>query len=211
MSASQSGPRVEDGVVVGTASNKYHMRNPIARYLVRGFDHAIVDLLKLTSPRSITEVGCGEGHVTHLLRQHTGLPVRATDISNTVMGLAADFLDHDPQVTFVQRAVEQLQPAEDSADLVVCCEVLEHLEDPGLGLDALASIARSQVLLSVPREPLFRGLNLARGAYIGRLGSSPGHLQHWSRGQFLRFVRQHFDIVDVRSPLPWTVLLARVR
>lgn len=211
MSRSESGPRIEDGVVVGTASNKYQMRNPIARYLVRGFDRAVLELLTLASPRSITEVGCGEGHVTRLLRQQTGLPVRATDISSTVMAQAADYLGQDPQVTFVQRSIEELRPSEDSADLVVCCEVLEHLEDPRRGLEALAGIARSQVLLSVPREPMFRGLNLARGAYIRRLGSSPGHLQHWSRGQFLHFVRQKFEIDQVRCPLPWTVLLARVR
>ena len=40
------------------------------------------------------------------------------------------------------------------------------------------------LLVSVPREPLWRGLNLARGSYLRELGNTPGHLNHWSKRRF---------------------------
>ena len=105
--------------------------------------------------------------------------------------------------------VMSLQPSEPVPDLVVCCEVLEHLPDPHGGLKALQSLQAPWYLLSVPREPIWRILNVARGAYLSEYGNSPGHLQHWSRLDFLHFVGEAFQPIVVRMPLPWTVVLCR--
>jgi hypothetical protein len=64
--------------------------------------------------------------------------------------------------------------------------------------------------VSVPREPLWRALNLARLSYVGALGNTPGHLNHWSKGAFLEFLTGSVEVVEVRSPLPWTMALCRV-
>ena len=69
--------------------------------------------------------------------------------------------------------------------------------------------ARGYVLLSTPREPLWRLLNVARGAYLGALGNTPGHVQHWSRRGLRRLVERQFTVDQERLPVPWTVLLAR--
>ena len=86
---------------------------------------------------------------------------------------------------------------------------LEHLEDPAGALDVLAGLARPWLLASVPREPLWRVLNCARGKYWADWGNTPGHLQHWSRSGFLAFLERRFQVVEARSPLPWTVALCR--
>jgi len=96
-------------------------------------------------------------------------------------------------------------------DLVVACEVMEHLEHPDRALRAIQLAASGYVLATVPREPLWRVLNVLRGRYWGALGNTDGHLQHWSRGSFQRFLATQLDVVDVRSPLPWTQVLARPR
>jgi hypothetical protein len=93
---------------------------------------------------------------------------------------------------------------------VLCCEVLEHLGDPEGAVDVLAGLARPWLIASVPREPLWRALNLARLSYIGDLGNTPGHLNHWSRRAFVRFLTRRFEVVQVLSPLPWTMALCRV-
>ena len=41
----------------------------------------------------------------------------------------------------------------------------------------------------MPREPLWRGLNMARGAYLKDLGNTPGHVNHWSKRSFHRAAR----------------------
>ena len=112
-------------------------------------------------------------------------------------------------VEFKAASVEDLDPAVDSAELIVCCEVMEHLPDPEAALEVVASLARPWAILSVPREPLWRVLNLARLKYAGDLGNTPGHLNHWSRRSFARFVERRLEIVELTSPLPWTMALCR--
>ena len=79
-----------------------------------------------------------------------------------------------------------------------------------LQLREIARVSRRHVILSVPNEPLWRVLNMPRGAYLPDLGNTPGHLQHWSRRAFVRFVSQELRIDRVRSTLPWTVVAASV-
>jgi 2-polyprenyl-3-methyl-5-hydroxy-6-metoxy-1,4-benzoquinol methylase len=98
---------------------------------------------------------------------------------------------------------------EDSAELIVCCEVLEHIEDPEAGLKALQKVTMQSLILSVPKEPLWRILNLARGKYITSWGNTPGHIQHWSKREFIQLVSKYFEVVEVRSPFPWTMVFCR--
>ena len=65
-------------------------------------------------------------------------------------------------------------------------------------------------MLSVPREPIFRGGNLATGRHVRALGNTPGHLNHWSAPAFLRFVSREAALVEVRKPLPWTAVWGRL-
>jgi 2-polyprenyl-3-methyl-5-hydroxy-6-metoxy-1,4-benzoquinol methylase len=95
-------------------------------------------------------------------------------------------------------------------DLVSAIEVLEHLPDPASTVAEMARCARRHLLVSVPREPLWRALNIARGAYLSTLGDTPGHLNHWSKRSFVRLLARHGEVAEIRTPLPWTMLLVRV-
>ena len=75
----------------------------------------------------------------------------------------------------------------------------------------MARVASGHVLVSVPREPLWRGLNVARGAYVRDLGNTPGHVNHFSKRGFVRALSEHGEIAAVRSPFPWTMVLVRAR
>ena len=207
-----SGGLKEDGIVVGNAYDKYGARNPIVQWIMQGFDHALNELVTLSAPRSIHEVGCGEGYWV-LRWLNDGIEARGSDFSEKVIGIARANAMATPaaQARFRQCSIYDLQAGRDSADLLVCCEVLEHLEDPEAGLRALARVASGDVILSVPREPIWRILNMARGRYLASLGNTPGHIQHWSRGRFIALVERHFEVVEVRTPLPWTMLLCRAR
>ncbi len=204
-------PIVEDGIVVGTGSNKYEMRNPVGRFLLHQFDQSIAELISTVRPRTILEVGCGEGHVTNILLNNTKAFIHCTDISDKILDIAKNAILSPRRVSFEKRNIYDLKSDTDQAELVVCCEVLEHLNNPYLGLDKLASVASPYCILSVPREPIFRTLNFLRGAYLPQFGNSPGHIQHWSTKGFVRLVQTKFEIIEVRSLLPWTVLLARIR
>ena len=210
-----SGGRTEDGIVFGNTYDKYGSTNPVVRRIMRGFGDRLRDYVDRAAPASIHEVGCGEGYWT-LGWARRGVPCRGTDFSATVIDDArvnARGAGLDPEM-FAVRSVYDLREREDGADLVVCCEVLEHLQDPRAALARLEAVAGRHLILSVPREPLWRVLNVMRGAYLRDLGNTPGHVQHWSRRAFVRFVSAvstRFDIVDQCAPTPWTMLLCRRR
>lgn len=198
----------EHGIVVGNSFDKYGSRNPLVRRIMARFASDLQELVDLAEPSSIHEVGCGEGYWT-LLWKAQGRSVCGSDFSGAAIGLARkNALEQGfGEEIFRQRSIYDLNPEEDGADLVVCSEVLEHLERPEMALRELRKIARRHAIFSVPREPIWRVLNMARGQYWSRLGNTPGHLQHWSRRSFSALVSRYFKIEEMRSPLPWTMLL----
>lgn len=202
----------DNGVIVGNVFDKYESRNPLVRHIMRGFNHALADLVSKAAPTDIHELGCGEGHWI-LEWANQGIAARGTDFSAKVIALARDNAVEaqlDPDI-FAVRSLYEVVPGSDSADLIVCSEVLEHLTDPLEGLAAIRRVATRHVILTVPREPIWRAMNMARGAYLRHWGNTPGHLQHWSRHQFVALVEQYFDVIEIRTPLPWTMLLCRVK
>ncbi len=199
---------IEDGVVAGNAFDKYHSRNPIERWMVNAFMAAVRELALSTGAKEVLEVGCGEGEVARMIAA-AGLRVRATDFSSQVIDVARAQTT-TPNVSYDVVAVEDLRPERDASPLVMSIEVLEHVKDPETALSTLATLARPWVLVSVPREPLWRALNMARGKYVRAWGNTPGHLNHWSTAGFQRLVEKNFQVVAVRTPLPWTIVLARV-
>ena len=194
----------------GNYYDKYRTRNPIARWLMQGFLLGFDRLSSSIPPGPVLEVGCGEGELSMRLAAR-GHRVRGCDVSADVIdeargrarsaGLAVEFWQCD-----IQDLTEH-----DAAPLVICCEVLEHLRDPQAGLERLALLARPWLIVSVPREPLWRAMNMARGKYLGQLGNTPGHLNHWGRGAFLSQLGERFDIVETASPVPWTMALCKVK
>ena len=211
------GPPAPDRALVGAEErggnvyDKYTSANPVERRLVTGFLRAFDQLAARSGAGAAHEVGCGEGELCRRLAG-AGLQVRGSDAFASVIAVARERARAEGlEIPFEARAVQEMEPGRDSAELVVCCEVLEHLDDPDAALERLAALARPWLLVSVPREPLWRALNLARGAYLGALGNTPGHLHHWSRPAFLRWLEREVEVVEARGPLPWTIALCRAR
>jgi len=207
-----AGGTKENGIVVGNTYDKYGSRNPIVKWMMGGFEFALSELVGKAAPTAIHEIGCGEGYWV-LRWTEQGVTARGSDFSTHVIELARENAAGrglSPSL-FEARSIYDLEAGRDSADLVVCCEVLEHLEHPEAGLQALQRVVGRHLIVSVPKEPLWCALNLVRGKYIADWGNTPGHIQHWSKSSFIRMVSKYFEVVEVKSPLPWTMLLCRPR
>ena len=194
----------------GNFYDKYGSQNPIVRRLMKGFFKALEEMVDEVpaSLQCILEAGCGEGHVTAFLNEKFGSEssIDAFDISEKVIEEAKR---QNENITFWVGDIYHISRASrEKYDLLVCSEVLEHLEEPGRALKELLRVGRGYLILSVPREPIWRFLNMIRGKYIGDFGNTPGHIQHWSAGKFKRFVRENGgNIIKVKNPLPWTMVL----
>ena len=197
-------------VPTGNTFDKYGSTNPVVRRLMSGFEGTLERLFTRADPQSILDVGCGEGVLTERWAARLG--------EKPVIGL--DLPDPKLEGEWATRRRENLEfrtfdggdlPfADGSFDLVAATEVLEHVPDPEHTLAEMARVAARHLLVSVPREPLWRALNVARGAYLRDLGNTPGHVNHWSKRSFVQAAGRHGQVVEACSPFPWTMLLVRV-
>ena len=190
----------------GNLVDKYATPNPAARMLVGRWRAALREVLAEAAPESVLDVGCGEGELTS--EWAAELP------SAGVLGVdVADVIRITPAPNLAFRVIPPAPPlpfGDGAFDLVAAVESLEHMEDPEGALAEMARCGRRHLLVSVPREPLWRALNLARGAYVRRLGDTPGHLRHFSAEALRGLLRRHGTVVAERSPVPWTVALVRL-
>ena len=198
------------GVVIGNHTQKYTARNPAIRLLTERWVANLDRTFGQVSgdghgpPEQALEVGCGEGVVADRMHRRWG-EVVALDLPDA--GLRADWR-HYRGPRFLHASAHALPFADNRFDVVVAAEVLEHLPDPDRGLQEMARVGRRHLVLSVPREPVFRSCNLVAGRYVRDLGNTPGHLNHWSRRSFVRFVSQVAEVQSVTTPFPWTCVWA---
>jgi SAM-dependent methyltransferase len=200
----------EDGVVTGNTYDKYGSTNPVVRRLMSAFERTLDELFEKSDPSSVLDVGCGEGVLVHQWAQRLG-ERRVVGIDLQEDSIQAGWAQRQaPNLEYQVMHAENLPFAESEFDLACAIEVLEHVPDPEHTLAEMARCAERHLLVSVPREPLWRGLNMARGAYWPALGNTPGHLNHWSRRSFVQLLSRYGVVAEVRSPFPWTMLLVRL-
>jgi 2-polyprenyl-3-methyl-5-hydroxy-6-metoxy-1,4-benzoquinol methylase len=209
-------------VPTGNTFDKYGSSNPVVRRLMAGFHRTLDELWAKAAPSSVLDVGCGEGVLTVQWAERlgdtqvgagaprgTGGRVVGIDLDDPK--LRAEWARRErPNLEFRAEEATSLSFADDEFDLAAAIEVLEHVPDPEATLAEMARVARGHLLVSVPREPLWRGLNMARGAYWRDLGNTPGHVNHWSKRGFASLLSRYGAVEEARSPFPWTMLLVRL-
>ncbi|PWB38881.1 MAG: hypothetical protein C3F02_01285 [Parcubacteria group bacterium] len=186
-------------------SRKYTQANFIARRLIANFYADINLLLKNLDIENARELACGPGFSTeYLVKMRPDLLWSASDIEAE---LVAQTKNRNPQVSVSQESIYRINSPDNNFDLVIALEVLEHLEKPTEALTELKRVTKKYCLISVPREPLWRMLNMSRGRYLSDWGNTPGHINHWSINKFEKLVSPYFKIIAKKQPLPWTILL----
>ena len=217
-----SGGAAAAEVPTGNTFDKYGSSNPVVKRLMGGFHSTLDELWQKAAPSSVLDVGCGEGVLTvQWADRLSGTQVGADaprGTSGRIVGidledpkLRAEWERRaSPNLEFRAEEATRLSFSDDEFDLATAIEVLEHVPEPEATLAEMARVASGHLLVSVPREPLWRGLNLARGAYWRDLGNTPGHVNHWSKRAFVSLLSRHGTVEEARSPFPWTMLLVRL-
>lgn len=185
---------------------KHTTKNFLQRFLIDRFFDTFISELKALGPDSILDAGCGEGFTLER--------VRRAAIGTKLEGL--DFLDRaiqlgkitHPELSLKQGNIYELPYEDNSFDVVLCLEVLEHLEYPERALKELQRVARKYCIVSVPNEPLFQMANFLRGKNLTRWGNDIEHIQHWSTSGIGKLVGKFFEVQKTRTPFPWTIVVS---
>lgn len=189
---------------------KYRSRNPVQRELIRRFVARVHALFLEAGPiESVLEVGVGEGFLSGYLseklpeKRFTGVDVSEEDLAR----LRAKF----PRIATRAASIYDVGKLEGRFDLILCAEVLEHVDDPDRALEALVSLGPKHLLLTVPHEPWFLLSNLARGKNLSRLGNDPEHVQLFTSGKFRRLLERHLELERLTRSYPWLLALGKPR
>jgi len=182
-------------------ARKHLTKNPLKRYFLNRFYISVKDIVRKINPRSILDCGCGEGIMTQILHQvFPSVIIVGIDISEDMLASARV---RCPNVEFQVADIKQLPFDTAFFDLVVCAEVLEHVDGATSALAEICRISAGHVLVTVPREPWFWTINLFGLNHLRTFGNVPGHINHWNMTSFRELVSEHMKILSIRSSFPW--------
>jgi SAM-dependent methyltransferase len=194
--------------VESTNLQKFRTGNPVVRRLIDRFYGRLLSVVEPLRASSLLDAGCGEGET--LARLGPWLPGKTVAVD-----LRADAVDFTaarfPGVEVRRASVLDLPFPDDSFDLVVCLEVLEHLPEPAAALAELGRVASEDIVVSVPHEPWFRVGSLLRGKHPRGLGNHPEHVNNWSPRTLRGLLDSQLEVVSLIRSFPWLIAHCRPR
>lgn len=185
---------------------KHTSKNPVQQFLITNFYKNLIELAKPLNPETILDAGCGEGFsLNKLAINKIGKKFEGVDGLKTALSLGRKLF---PSLVLNYGSVYKLPYKNNFFDLVICTEVLEHLDNPKRALHEILRVSKKYAIISVPNEPFFMLSNFLRGKNMMQFGNDPEHIQHWTVFSFQRFLkRENIKIKAVELPFPWIMTL----
>lgn len=184
---------------------KHTSKNPIQKILIKNFYSSLISLVKSLKPETILDAGCGEGFTMDTLsKNRIAERIEGVEYSKESIILGKKLF---PNLTFRQGTVYKLPYKDNSFDLIICTEVLEHLEESAKALREMLRVSKKYLIVSVPNEPFFMLSNFLRGKNLSRLGNDEGHINHWNPLSFKRYLEKNgIKIKEIKLPFPWITI-----
>lgn len=181
---------------------KHKSKNPLKKLFIKNFFNTIYKELKPLKIESVLDVGCGEGFTLKRLKaKKIGKVFKGVDLEKEAIRLGRR---ENPKLDLNIGDIYNLKFKDNSFDLVISTEVLEHLEKPSIALKELARVSKKYILLSVPNEPLFLLSNYTQW------GKDIGHINKWTSRRFKKFIKSSgLKIVAAKTPFPWTLIICK--
>ncbi len=187
---------------------KHTNNQGIHGFLLKNFNNGIIKIIDNIKPKSILDVGCGEGFTLDMI-DHLPWQKKLSGIDNSKQALKLGKFAF-PNLLMEEGDIYKISKPDNSYDMLICTEVLEHLENPSVAVQELKRVTSKYILISVPLEPWFQIGNFLRGKYVSSLGNHPEHVNHWSAKSLLKFLVSHnLEIEHVEIRFPWTIALLK--
>jgi ubiquinone/menaquinone biosynthesis C-methylase UbiE len=185
---------------------KHTAKNPLQRFFIDNFFRTLIAEARLLDPETVLDAGCGEGFTLSKFRnEKIGKELTGIDFLDRAIKIGKEL---HPDLNLKTGSIYEMPFKDKSFDLVLCTEVLEHLEYPEKALAELERVTKKNCLISVPNEPLFMAANFLRGKNLSRFGNDIEHIQHWSKRGIAKLIGKYFEVIEVRNPFPWTLVAA---
>lgn len=190
---------------------KHTSSSAVQRALIDRFHKKISGIVRDLQPETLLDCGCGEGFVSEIfLTEMPALQITGFDVLPDSVELAQL---RNPRGNFSTGSIYEIDQEDNSFDVAVAFEVMEHLHNPHKALAEMARVASKYVVLSVPHEPFFCLANAARGKNLDQTpkGSDPDHRNFWGREDFREFISTELDVITLTGSMPWTICVGKVR
>lgn len=159
--------------------------NPTARHLQRLIHN---ELSALDAFASVLDVGCGMGlNLAAIHRAFPDVALAGTDLSGEILDLARDHLGDaaNPELEVLDLS-ERALPRQ--YDVVLCNQVLEHIEDDRTAMRHLVEMCRGTLIITVP------------GGKFNSTSRVVGHFRHYKRHDLERLARDAgVEVLSVRE------------
>ncbi len=185
---------------------EYQSRNPLVHWLFHKRLTTAQNFVRTINPKRLLDAGCGDGSFVRLIANDTTLPniaITGFDINTKIPALSAEFPAH----TFVVGSMLKTDFADESFDVVVTLDVLEHFEDASVPVTELRRVLAKggYLITSEPVESiLYKTLRfLIKGTFSEIEG--PGSSPHYYNARGIdRVVREcgFTRIASKKLPLP---------
>ena len=140
---------------------------------------------RLAEGKRVLDAGCGTAYGTRMLASAGAAQVTGVDRATSVLDAAREHCP--PEVELVTGDVRALPFEDRSFDLVVCFEVIEHLDDPEATLRELERVVTTEgiVLVSSPNRDVYEPGN-------------PHHVHEYVPGELREALERSFAHVELR-------------
>lgn len=136
----------------------------------------------LPSFTTLVDVGCGDGYLLYSLAQkHKHAKLYGLDLTQKRIMTTKK---HVPSAYLLCSDIQLLPFSDNSFDIVICSEVLEHLPDYKKTLNELFRITKNRLIITVPNEQPLTKVFCPKCKTIHYLD---GHLHSFSEADFRSF------------------------
>lgn len=187
--------------ITTTNFEKHTSKNPLKKFFINNYFNNLIDLIFDLKIETVLDAGCGEGFTLNKLKQNgIGKKYEGIDYSEDAIKLGRK---NYPDLNIKKGDIYKLQYKDNSFDLVICAEVLEHLDDPQKAFSDILRVSSRYLLLTVPNEPWFTFFNFTQW------GKDIGHINHWTSSSLMKFITKDrkVKIIKHKYPFPWTMIL----
>ena len=180
-------------LLMDETSAKYF--NLTTRKITQQFVKTLLLEIKLLKPKIILDVGCGTGYITNIISNELDSTVIGCDVDNKRIAFAHSNFGQEVIIC----DITCLPFKNDSFDLIIASEILEHINCIDEALKEIKRIAQKDIIITVPNEPFFRIANFFRGKNLTRFGNPPDHVNHYTKKTLYQLLDRYFSNISIKT------------